>query len=114
MKRVLCAVLAAGVVGLVGCGSQGTSTAPSKPGQTGNAGERRKLVVTGPSDQSVTQNGTEEMTVSVKRENFTSPVKIELSDLPKGVSVVSSRIRVETSRRSGTYQLSAWLRGTSP
>ena len=98
MKRVLCALVAAGLVGLVGCGKEGTSTAPPKPGQPGDANERRKLEVRGPTDQSITQNETEEMSISIDRENFTSAVKIELSDLPKGVTVVTPDLTIPAGK----------------
>jgi uncharacterized membrane protein len=58
--------------GLSGCGQ----TTDSKG---------KALSLTGPSDTSIKQGGTAEVTVSITRTGFTDPVKLTF-DLPKGVT----------------------------
>lgn len=70
----------------VGCGT-GTATAPSKDPNKPNA--ERKLKVTVPNSESVTQDRTEEVSISISRDHFTGPVAIEFRSLPAGVSVTT-------------------------
>lgn len=51
----------------------------------GEGGE--KLSLTAPSDSSIKQDTSEEITVNIKREKFDDPVVIEFSGLPDGVTM---------------------------
>ena len=106
MKRALCAAAGLALLVLTGC-QQGSSTAPSTdPSRPGAA---RKLTITSPGEQKITQDGTDELTVSIRRDNFTGPVDIELRDLPKGVTVVSKDLTIPGDKNSLTVALKAAL-----
>ncbi|HKB37485.1 MAG TPA: hypothetical protein VKD72_13645 [Gemmataceae bacterium] len=93
-------VITAGLLAVVLAGCQtGSSTAPGtnpqKPDQV------RKLDVKIPvGEQNVTQDATNEVTVSVDRKNFNGPVTIEIRDLPKGVSVVTQDLTIPEGKDS--------------
>jgi hypothetical protein len=106
MKKVLYSLLCLGVIGFVGC-KEGTSQAPPKPGQPGDANEPRTLTVTSPGNQTITQNLTDELTVSIDRDNFNSPVRISLENLPSGVEVVTENMTIPPGQDSLTVTLKA-------
>jgi len=90
---VICGLLAA-----VGCGKTETSSAPSKDPAKPNT--PRKLSVTGPTGQTVTQDRTDEMTVSVNRDGFSGPVTISLKNLPKGVTLETKDLTLPADKNS--------------
>lgn len=106
MKKILCSMLAVGLIGLVGC-KEGTSQAPPKAGQVGDQTKPRKLSVTSPGGQVVMQDQTDELTVSVTRENLTSPVSVELRDLPNGVKVTTQDMTIPAGKDSITVTIKA-------
>ena len=97
MKRVITALFSVMVLGVVGC-DKGTSTAPSTDPSRPNA--ERRLTVTSPGDQTVTQNQTDEMTVSINRDRFEGPVDIKFDNLPKGVEVVTPAMTITADKSS--------------
>jgi hypothetical protein len=97
---VICGLLAA-----AGCGKTATSSAPSTNPAKPNT--PRKLSLKGPSSQSVTQDRTDEMSVSVDREGFTGPVTIYLKDLPKGVTVETKDLTLPADKNSLTVTIKA-------
>lgn len=109
MKKLIGAAVAASVVALAGCGKEGTSTAPPKPESqpSGNANERRKLVVKAPGEQNVTRGQTTEFSVSIDRENFAGAVDIELRNLPSGVSMVTKDRTIPAGQDSLKFTIKA-------
>lgn len=98
MTRFAPLLVACGLVVAVGCGKTETASAPSKDPAKPNS--PRKLSVTAPSSQTVTQDRADEMTVSVNRDNFTGPVTIELKNLPKGVTVETKDLTLPADKNS--------------
>src|SRR3954471_12987092 len=90
---VVCSLVAA-----AGCGKSETSSAPSKDPAKPNT--PRKLTVKAPGGQTVTQDRADEMTVSVTRDGFSSPVTIELKNLPKGVTVETKDMTLPADKDS--------------
>ena len=100
MKRVYLAVVGSVVLALAGCGGEkGSSTAPPKAG-TDTGGKPRTLTVKAPGDQSVVQDKTTEFKVSVTRDKFDGPVTVAVTDLPKGVSLVTTDMTVPAGKDS--------------
>jgi hypothetical protein len=97
MKRMICAMVCASLVGLVGC-NKGTSVAPST--NPAKPSDQRKLSVTERGKQKVTQDQTDDMTISIGRTNFDGPVTISLRDLPSGVSVVTKDMTIPAGKDS--------------
>lgn len=81
-----------------GCSKSETSSAPSRDPAKPNT--PRKLTVKAPSGQTVTQDRADEMTVSVSRDGFSSPVTIELKNLPKGVTVETKDLTLPADKDS--------------
>ncbi|MCI0704407.1 MAG: hypothetical protein L0241_25395 [Planctomycetia bacterium] len=103
MKRV--SVILFGLVALsLGC-EKGTSTAPSTD-PTRPKSERR-LSVTSPGEQTVTQDKTDEMTISINRDNITGPVDIELKNLPPGVELVTQDMTIPAEKSSTVVTIKA-------
>lgn len=94
-----------GLLTAVGCGKTVTSSAPSKDATKPNT--PRKLSVKAPSSQTVTQDRTDEMSVSVDREGFSGPVTIELKNLPKGVTVETKELTLPADKNSLTVTIKA-------
>lgn len=105
MTKLLSLIAAGSLVVLVGCNKEGSSTAAPKPGHNPDA--VRKLTVKSPGDQSVTRDQTDEMTVSVDRDNFAGPVQIEVKNLPPGVSLVTTDMTIPAGKDSLTVTVKA-------
>jgi len=97
MKRALSLGLVAFAFAAAGCGT-GTSTAVSTNPNRPNA--ERKLTVTVPGSQSVTQDRTEDMTISINRDNFSGPVVIDLRTLPTGVQLTTQDMLIPADKSS--------------
>ena len=105
MKRFALLTVVCGLGAAVGC-KEGSSTAPAtNPGKSGAA--TRKLTVKSPGMQTITQDGTDEMTVSIDRDNFTGPVTIEVRNLPAGVTVLTQELTLANEKSSTTVTLKA-------
>jgi ABC-type Fe3+-hydroxamate transport system substrate-binding protein len=89
---------------LSGCKSN-TTTAPSA--DPSHPEKVRELTVKSPGDQSIKLNGTDEMSISISRKNFDSPVAIELRDLPVGVEVVTPDTTIPPGKTSLNLTLRA-------
>jgi hypothetical protein len=94
-----------GLLAAVGCGKTETSTAPSKDAAKPNT--PRKLTVKAPGSQTVTQDRTDEMSVSVDRDGFSGPVTLELKNLPKGVTVETKDLTLPADKNSLTVTIKA-------
>jgi hypothetical protein len=91
------AVLGLVFVALAGC-DKGRSTAPGT--DPSRPGAERRLTVTSPGSQTVTQDRTDEMTVSINRDRFEGPVDVRLAELPKGVEVVTTDLTIPADKSS--------------
>jgi hypothetical protein len=96
MNRIYLAAVGVTVIALAGCGKEATSTAPPKPGQT----EPRKLTLTVPKEEGVTQAGTHEFEISVDRGGFAGDIEIAIADLPAGVSKVTDLMTIPAGKDS--------------
>jgi hypothetical protein len=97
MKRSIFMIGGLAVVLFVGCNTA-TNTAPSAdPSQPDKV---RELSVTVSRDQTVKQNATDELAVSISRKNFETPVAIELRNLPPGVDVVTPDMTIPAGKTS--------------
>jgi len=110
MSRIHLIAVGFTVFALAGCGKEGTSSAPAKPGTQApgeKPGENRKLTVKAPGTQNVTRDMTTEFSVSVDRDNFAGAIDIELRDLPKGVSIVTKEMTIPAGKDSLTITVKA-------
>jgi hypothetical protein len=97
MKRLT--ILSAAVAALIAAGcEQGSSTAPST--NKNKPGEVRALKVTSPGSQTITQDKTDEMTVSINRDNFSGAVDIDLKNLPSGVTLETKDLTIPADKSS--------------
>jgi hypothetical protein len=88
-----------------GCKPSATATGSSTdPADTSKV---RKLNVTAPKDVSIKQNGADEFTISITRENFKGPVEIEFKNLPSGVSVTTQDLTIPAGKDSIKVALNA-------
>jgi uncharacterized protein YhdP len=112
MKYRHYALFCFGLVLFAGC-QHGSSTAPSTaPSAAPNANNNsanppRKLTVTSPGSQTIRQDKTDEMTVSISRSHFASPVKVEIRHLPAGVTVDTKDLTIPADKTSLTLTLKA-------
>lgn len=100
MLLIVCGLFAA-----VGCNKETTTSAPSRDASKPNT--PRKLSVTSPGSQTVTQDRTDELTVSIDRDGFSGPVTIELKNLPKGVTVETKDLTLPADKNSLTVTVKA-------
>src|SRR5690349_387352 len=89
---------------LVGC-QQGTSTAPSTNPDKPSAERRLTVVVKG--DQTVTQDKTDEILVTVDRHNANGPVDVEFQKLPSGVELVTKDMTIPADKSTLTATIKA-------
>jgi hypothetical protein len=97
MKRVYMGLFCFALVIPAGC-TTGSATAPST--NPAEPDKPRKLTVNSPGEQAVKQNGTNELEVSIKRDNFEGPIKVELRDLPSGVEIVKQDMTIPAGKNS--------------
>jgi len=90
---------------VVGCNKETTTSAPSR--DTGKPNTPRKLSVTSPGSQTITQDRTDELTVSISRDGFSTPVTIELKNLPKGITVETKDLTLPADKNSLTVTIKA-------
>jgi hypothetical protein len=94
-------VAAAVLVSSVGCSGK-----DKKSVVKGEGGE--VLTLTAPSNTSIKQGASEEITVTIKREKFDDPVAIEFSGLPDGVTMEGGlKHIIGKEDTKGTYKLTA-------
>jgi hypothetical protein len=104
--NILCAF------GLAACLAAGcetkTTTTGSVPGP-GPSGTTtvKKLTVKGPTGQSIKQGDSNQVSISIVRDNFNDPVTIRLNDLPKGVVCVEDHVVVPAGDKSIKLTLKA-------
>lgn len=66
----------------------------------------KKLSLSQPSNQTLTRGETNEIAISINRENFATAVKVTFSNLPNGVHVVDER-EIPGDQSRMTYTLHA-------
>lgn len=76
------------------------SSSVSGPGST-------KLKLIQPKDQTLQRGKTNDVAVSIARDDFTGPVAIEVTQLPAGVKVTNSKTEVPSTDKSTTLTLHA-------
>jgi hypothetical protein len=104
VNRITHWLIAGCLLAAVGC-KEATVSAPSKNPDRPNAA--RKLTVKSPGNQTVTQDQTDDMTVSVDRDNFSGPVTIDVRNLPQGVSLVTKDLTLPADKNSVTVTVKA-------
>jgi hypothetical protein len=92
------------LLGAIGC-EKSTSSAPSTDPARPNA--VRKLSLTKPGSQTVTQDKTDEMSISINRDRFEGPVDVKIDNLPKDVEVVTRDMTIPADKSSLTVTLKA-------
>ena len=97
MKRAILTSFGFALILSLGCKSSTTTAPSSDPNQPDKV---RELTVKSPGDQSVKVNGTDELSVSISRKNFETPVAIELRNLPPGVEVVTQDLTIPAGKDS--------------
>jgi len=103
MKHAI-AVLGLTFLVLTGC-DKGSSSAPST--NPSRPGDKRGLTVTSPGSQTITQDGTDKMSISINRDNFEGPVDIRVDNLPKGISVMNQDLTIPADQKSVEVTLKA-------
>lgn len=108
MTRLTCTLATCALAAVVGCNT-GTSTAPGTSRSTDRSASdsTRKLTVSVHGGQTITQDRTDEITVMIDRDNFSAPVEIGITDLPKGVKVVTEEKTIPADKNSLTVTLKA-------
>jgi hypothetical protein len=96
-KALVCAAaVAALVVAVNGCQRK---TAENTAGQ--------KITLSAPGNVDIKRGGTAEVKVSISRTNYNEPVKVEITNLPTGVSVETKDMTIAKDQSSGTFTLKA-------
>jgi hypothetical protein len=85
------------VFGVIGCGETG------KVKGTGG----KELKVTAPSNTTIKQGDSKEVSVTIKRTGFEDPVDVEISDLPRGVTADATKKTAEKGSNSVKFTLKA-------
>jgi ABC-type glycerol-3-phosphate transport system substrate-binding protein len=92
------------VVLTIGC-QQGNSTAPST--DPNRPGAVRRLTITVAGSQTIRQDGTEEVAVTIGRENIKGVVDVEFRNLPPGIAVVTKEMFIAADKSAMTVALRA-------
>jgi len=103
MKKLF-AVLTLGLAGVLGCENK-SGTAPSTNPSQPNA--VRKLTIMASGDHTITQNETDDVILTVNRDNFKEDITIEVMDLPKGVTLDSKDMTIPADQNKITIRLKA-------
>jgi hypothetical protein len=91
---------------IVGCNNT-TTTSGTRVSPTSGETVTKKLTLTAAKDQTISRNGSDKITISVKRENFNDPVSVALTGLPAGVAIVEKEMSIGASKDSVTLTLNA-------
>jgi len=92
-----------------GCENKTTTTGsvPAAPGTAPGTGTVKKLTIKGPTGQSIKQGDSNQVSISVNRDNFNDAVTIRLEDLPKGITCVEDKVVVPAGEKSIKLTLKA-------
>jgi len=95
------------VAGLLSVALLSSGVGCNKDKKTVEGKEGKKLTLTAPADTSVKQGDTAKIKVSITREKFNDPVKLEFKDLPAGVSIMENDITISKDASSAEFNLKA-------
>ena len=73
---------------------------------TAHAGGKA-ITITKPADQTITQGGSEPVTVHISRSQHSDPVTVHMTGLPAGVSVAEADKRIASDQTSAVFTLIA-------
>ena len=105
MRKFIC-LLCLSAVAVVGCNNT-TTTSGTRVSPTSGETLVKKLTLTAAKDQTISRNGTDKITITVKRENFNDPVSVGLTGLPTGVQIAEKEMSIGSSKDSVTLTLNA-------
>lgn len=91
----------------LGCDNHTTSSLGTKTSTRSGEAVVKKLSLTASKEQTINRGSTDKVSVSITRSNFTDPVTIMVSDLPKGIEVVEKDMIIATGSTSLTLTLKA-------
>lgn len=103
MKKLL-AILALSVTAIIGCEKK-SGTAPSTDPNQPNA--VRKLTLMASGDHTITQGETDDVILTINRDNFKEQVTVEVGDLPKGVTLDTRDLTIPADQSKITIRLKA-------
>ena len=101
MKRLIAIALAFGLVGAIGC-EQKTGTAPGT-----DPNKPKKLTLRVVENHTITQDKTDELTVTVTRSEHKDPVTVEVKNLPKGIELVTKDLTIPGDKNTLTLTFKA-------
>ena len=91
MRRFLACSVASLVVSLVGCQEQkSTTSGPAGVNPRTGQAEAKKLTLTTAREQTLKRGDTDNVKVSIRRENFNAPVRVHIDNLPNGVQILNA------------------------
>ncbi len=92
---------------LAGCENKTTTTGSTPP--AGNSGQAttKKLTLKAPATQSIKRGDTDQLSISITRDNFNDPVTVRLNDLPKGVVCEETEATIPAGQTSTKLTLKA-------
>src|SRR5262245_45024849 len=67
----------------------------------------KKLTLSKPADQTLRQGGTNDVRISITRDNFRDAVTVRFENLPEGVQVMDRDKKIAAEDKSGTFTLKA-------
>ena len=108
MKRASLLMTAA-VLAAAGC-QESTSTGPAPstpPSATSPSAGQKKLTVMALESHTVKQGDTDNVLVTINRDNFTDPVSLNVEGLPAGVAVSGAAPTIASGDSSATIVLKA-------
>jgi len=99
MKRFVALVVVLSSVAIINSGCEKAKTT--------NPSGTKAITLTKPSNESITQGGTQKVNVSISRKGFNDAVKIEFSGLPTGVTVEDKDLTIAKDVDKSSVNLKA-------
>jgi len=90
-----------------GCENKSTTTGSVPGPRPSGTAAVKKLTVKAPTSQSIKQGDSNQVSISIDRDNFNDPVTIRLEDLPTGVTCVENQVVVPAGEKSIKLTLKA-------
>ncbi len=104
------AVFGLATIVFIGCNRQSSTTnGPKTANTSGNTPvvEQKKLKVTLKETESIKRGKEETLQVKITRTDFKEPVKLTVSDLPKGVTATDTALTIASGSDSQTFTFKA-------
>jgi hypothetical protein len=89
-----------------GCQETTTSGPATKVNRSGEPAVK-KLTVMAKKNQTISQGGSDKISVAINRDNFNDPVTIRLNDLPQGVESLQSEVVIPAGSSSAMLEIKA-------